>query len=362
MKFTLEQKLIILTSRLTISNEEVKSINAILNDNCFNWFEFAKLALYHKTLSLCFFNIQKHSTQHIPKYLREVSTYIDTCTRIRNESYQKEIKDILKKCEDADVTCIPVKGSYLIPLMYKNYGVRFSGDMDFLVKYSDTKKLITLLNENGYMQGNYKEDSHKVEPLSREEKIKWKLYLSNLAPFYKLSKSIFFPYYKLDFRFALDNRLDKKPINEIVDFYVENGYTRPAHYLVHMCCHLYNEAKYNSTIWMAKDLNLIKFCDIREYMLHYVNEAEKNEAIRFSKDYCLEKSIYFAMYYLNLIYSDGYENQIMDNLNVQDKQFLNSFGEGKNDESFFKRNFWERFFSCNNKDELASKPSFFYKE
>ena len=113
---------------------------------------------------------------------------------------------------------------------------------------------------------------------------------------------------------------------------------------------------------MAKDLNLIKFCDIREYMLHYVNEAEKNEAIRFSKDYCLEKSIYFAMYYLNLIYSDGYENQIMDNLNIQDKQFLNSFGEGKNDESFFKRNFWERFFSCNNKDELTSKPSFFYKE
>ena len=105
-----------------------------------------------------------------------------------------------------------------------------------------------------------------------------------------------------------------------------------------------HEAKHSSSISRAKDINMIKLCDIREYVLKFMTESDLNAAAIFAKKYNLEKAIYYTLYYLNEVYCDSYEVIIMKLLNVNDDNFFNTFGDSTlSDTQQFKKDFWERF-------------------
>jgi hypothetical protein len=357
---TIEERVIIITCRLSFTAQEKNELTSLLSNRDFNWFEFAKLALYHKTLALAVHNI-KEIMPHIfiPKYLDDVSRYLAYCTRVRNECNKKQVEIIQEALTKKNVVCIPVKGTYLIPNLYKNYSIRYSGDMDFLVRFQDTDELDIILNEIGYIKGRYDAVNNIIKKDTRANIITWKIYMSNLHPYIKRSDSEIFPYYKLDFRYALDDSLNKEPINEIINDVLASGKVKPAHYLVHLCTHFYDEAKYSACLYAAKDLNLIKFCDIREFILNFCNDSDINDMLEFVIRYHLVRAVYYTMYCLNEVYSDGYENRIMQSLNVSDESFLRTFGDNTlTDNNVFKKTFLQRLLSCGNADELTLPVKF----
>lgn len=359
--FTVEMKLLLLSGKLTICEEEQIAIRKILESQTVNWFEFIKYALYHKIVQICWNNIKKiYPSCNMPKYLYESITYLYKCTEMRNKCYQEELHRLQEKFSENGILCIPVKGIYLIDNIYTDYGIRYLGDMDFLVRYEDIKILKKILGEMGYICGKYSYDLNQIFPISREEEIKWKLYMSNLAPFDKLSNNELFPFYKLDFRYALDDSLNKEPVREIINATYRNGKTSYAHYFVHLCTHFFDEAQHVATIASAKDINMIKLCDIREYALKFMSTSEFKSVLEFAEKYNLEKAIYYSLYYLKEVYADGYESKVMELFHISDYSFLNSFGDSTlNNEQQFKKGFWNRFFACGNEDELLEKPKFF---
>ena len=322
-----------------------------------NWFDLLKFSTYHKNTTLWWKNIKKLSPDtKIPKYLNDILQCIYNGINQRNEYYQKEISRVLFVLKENNIVSIPVKGAMLIPEMYKDFGLRYSGDADFLIKHEDVGKLEVLLSkELGYVKGEYSEKSDNVEPLSRQEEIKWRIYMSNLFPYYKLVKEDDLPlnYIKLDFRFALDDSLCYDTVNEIIDSYKKDGVVKPAHILTHLCTHFYGEAKYILTIELYKDLNLIKLCDIREYILNYVSKDDMNAMIGFAKKYNLEKAVYYTFHWLELVYNDGYENDILDCLDIDELEFLATFGKNINDDgNKFRHTELQRLFSCDNMEIL----------
>lgn len=356
--FTAEQRLLILTGRLTFSQNDIDNIISILDHEKINWFEFLKLTGYHKTIALSIYNIKRIvPSAHFPKYFKDLVNYLRYCTNIRNSKYQEQVRKIQDKCKERTITIIPVKGSYLIPNLYKDYSIRYSGDMDFLVRHRDIKAVEEVIKELGFIQGTFDSETNKISEISRAVKIKWNTFMSNLYPFLKLSDCDIFPYYKLDFRYALDDSLNKDTVNDIVGDTATRGYTLPSNYLIHLCTHFYNEAKYTASIAAFKDLNIIKLCDIREFIIKYVNEDDWELVTKFSIKYQLEKAIYYTMYCLKEIYNDGYEENIMSRMNIKDMNFISSYGENALNENYsFKKTFWERFFSCGNDDELSNVP------
>jgi hypothetical protein len=356
-----EKALIILASRLTLSEEERTAIKRIVEHKKINWFEFAKLALYHKTIVICWNNIKNICSYYdVPRYLLDVINYIYICTQEYNECYQKELNQLLQKCKSKNLMCIPVKGAYLIPNMYIDYGLRYSGDIDILIKHDDIEEMSNLVKSMGYINGRYVSKTRQVEPASRESEIKWKMHMSNLLPFIKLCPNKNFHYYKIDFRYALDDSLDKQPIREIIEEKGKLGYTIPAYYFIHMCTHFYNEAKHSASIASFKDFNMIKLCDLREFILRHMTPNDFSIAIDFCIRYNLEKSLYYSLYYLNEIFSDGYEISIMEKLNIEDKTFLNTYGESTmNDNIMHSKTLEERLFSCGSFDEIFETPRFF---
>lgn len=124
--------------------------------------------------------------------------------------------------------------------------------------------------------------------------------------------------------------------------------------------HFYDEAKHTASIAAFKDLNLIKMCDIREFILACVSYDDIEQTILFAIKYKLERALYYTMHCLKTVYNDGFENDTMNSLKIDDTSFLTLFGENTRNEKYsFSKTFWDRFFSCGNHDELKERPKHF---
>lgn len=355
-----EKKLIIYLSRLTFTEDIIREIENLVKSDI-NWFEFYKYALYHKVVTLCWKNVKKLVPDvQIPKYLNDIINYIYLKTYEGNQLYQLEIRNIVESLMSRNIYVIPVKGAYLIPSMYEDLGVRYSGDADFLIRHADLDEMEKTLKGIGYIKGKYNPLKKIIEPISRKEEIIWKTFMSNDFPLRKITNKEIFPCYKLDFRFALDDSLCKKPINEILNLYIKTNIVKPAYYLIHLCSHFFDEAKHSAHIFWAKDMNIIKLCDIREYIIKFTTNDDLLELIHFAKKYSLTKQVYYTMYFLFIIYNDGYEEKVMTKLGIEEDDFLYEYGDNTlNDNKRIEIDIFERVFSCGNMDKLETIPKFF---
>lgn len=356
--FKNEKQLLIELSKLTkIDEEKVQMLSPKIN-----YFELFKYAAYHKTISLCWYNLKRICPKApIPKYLQYIVKCISETNIRRNTLYLEELKKVREKCIDNNITIFPVKGCMLIPLVYKDYSLRYMGDIDCLISKNDIEKLNYIMDEMGYKQGKYNAKLNCIEPESREELIKWKLYMSNLYPFRKMIDSKHDDYFQFDFRFSLDDLLKTDAVEEILDNYRENSIVSFELILLHLCTHFYNEALHTISIYFGKDLNIMKLCDIREFILQ-CKDIEKvlRGLTNLARKYKYEKAVSYTLFCLYLIYKDGYELIVLQDLQIQDKHLLQRYGENLLSKSeIMERSFEERLFSCDNKAVLKKEPSFF---
>ncbi len=349
---TKEQQLLLMLSRLSIKDEEKEEIKILANSKDFNWFEFLRYTLYHRTGALCWKNM--HTMQissFIPHYIDDLLCYIYLGNKKRNEYMEKEKDKILAAFQQNNIPIVPVKGAMLIPNLYRDYGLRYSSDFDFLIRNCDTDRLPEVMTSLGYVQGVFDRATMEVIAAKKKTLLKHRIYLSNEHPYVKHSGIDLFISFGVDFRFALGYERKCEPINDMVTFFFGNGYVPTCYYLLHLCVHFYEEVKQGVDILLGKDINMIKLCDIREFILQY--KVDMDGFIEICFHYNLNKEIYLTLYYLKMVFDDGYENKWMDALKIEDDSFIYKFGTqvGK-DNIVFRKGFWERFFSCYNLDEI----------
>lgn len=361
---TNEQKAVILTSRLTFS-EQKKNELCELAKNKLDWFEIFRIAIKNKVLGLLWNNLVIHDLdKSVPKRLSQVAHFYLLGTRERNKVFFSEMEQVINMAKSKGVICIPLKGAYLIPNIYKDYGIRTIGDIDFMIKKGDTNKLIEIMQSIGYVQGEYNSKTNSFDPLRREKQIVWKTKMSNLYPFKKISNSDYVKYTLFDFCFSLDLDLDTSSVEMMISKSEEDlkaGYysLKNNDFFIHLCCHLYKEAVNAVHVVRSSDLNLIKFCDVREFIIQNMDSTQLNEALKFAKDNGLEKAVYYTLYYLNEIYCDGYETALLEKLEVENKDFIHEYGEKNYGQVYtWKKSFWERLFADTNEDELVSNPKY----
>ncbi|QUI23839.1 nucleotidyltransferase family protein [Vallitalea pronyensis] len=357
-EMTNEEKIVILGSRITFSQKNKDSLRELCIKDI-DWYNVFNIAIKNKVATLVWYNLMKLKLENkIPHKLERIIYFYYIGTKKRNKAYINDMKKILSILQENNIYSAPLKGGYLIPNMYKDYGIRTISDVDCLVKRSDVSRIISIMESLNYTQGDYDYQSNSIQPIDREKQILWKMNMNNLYPFKKISKSEYFKFIEVDFCFSLDLNLDLSPVEVMISEIQEDNdfglYTlKPSHFFVHLCCHLFKEATNTMWIVLENDLNLIKFCDVREYMLNNMDEDMKKEAIEFAKDNHLEKAIYFTIYYLKEIYNDGYEDELIEQLEISNDSFINMYGERDYGEGVeWSKSFWHRIFDNSNKDEL----------
>lgn len=364
VSLTDEQKILLLSSRLTFNQEQEYELSEIVRKKM-NWFEIFKMAIKNKVLGLLWYNLSIRDYEKlIPKQLSQIAHFYLLGTRERNKIYFEELEQVLDIAKSNNIGCIPLKGSYLIPHIYKEYGIRTIGDIDCMIKKCDIKNVRSIMNSIDYVQGEYNNKTNSFSLLSREKELMWKMKMNNLYPFKKISKSEYIKYTLFDFCFSLDLDLSTEPV-ELMIFRAEKNsetgysYLRNSDFFIHLCCHLYKEATNAVNVVRSTDLNLIKFCDVREFIIGKMDSSSLQEAIQFAKDNNLEKAIYYSIFYLREIYCDGYESSLLDDLQITDDKFLYEYGDKNYGQVCrWKSSFWERLFSEDNTDELVSYPNY----
>ena len=350
---TKEQRMVVLLSRITFRSEDIAEMNQIMKDKLFDWFQFLKYILYHRTAALCWKNIhQLRINCSIPHYIDDMLSYIYSGNKQRNEEKITEAKKIVDICEKQGLTLLPVKGAKLIPEMYKDFGLRYSSDSDFLIREEDTIFLSDILKELGYIQGFCDRRTKIIKPASRDEIQDYKNRLNNIFPYIKYSGSHLYPTISIDFRYALGMHKNRQVINDMIKQYKTSKKVSPEYYLLHLCAHFSEEARKSIDIFLCKDFNMIKLCDIRESILQ-ARATGSCELVKFAKKYSLQEEVYFALYYLYLVYRDEFVVNWMEDLNIEDSSFIDQFGKlGHEPDSVFKKTTWERIFSCYNLDDI----------
>lgn len=353
-KYKKERRLLILLSRVTFSEKDIDEIKKLTQDKI-SWCEFFKYALHNKVVNLVWGNVVKLSIRHVPKYIKQIMSYSLYGQAEQNKVYMSEKKQILKDLAEKGVIAIPVKGAMLVDHIYGSYGIRTLGDLDFLISKNSDTLIDQCMKEIGYQKGTFDATTKSIVPLDRKEDIKWKVGASNIFPYLKVFNNGIMDFVKVDFRHSLDETLNKEPIENMLEYYKTNGKVNTSHIILHLAAHMYHEATHSMSLLYNKDINLIKFCDVREYILKNMDDINFEELVSIAKKYSLEECVYYTFYYLKQIYSDGYEEKVLSKMPDKDISLIDRCYDSNQKKYFdWKKSFFDRMFASDNFDELEN--------
>ncbi|GBF75031.1 hypothetical protein PA598K_03410 [Paenibacillus sp. 598K] len=360
-----EQKLVLLLSRATFSQADESELREAVGNTSLDWYAIHNMAIKNRVLPLLWKNVyDRNYEDYMPRRLQEMAQLIYLGTGERNRVYLAQLEEVLTAFQAAGIPVSPLKGGYLIQHVYGDLGVRSVNDMDCMIDFEDRARVDELMRSLGYIQGELDRSDGLIKPISRARQIKWRTMMSNLYPYQKQSPSPYLREVSFDFCFSFERQTG--PVQHMISRLEQETASphpvlRPSDFFTHLCCHLYKEANHAAWIVFEKDINLIKFCDVREYVLRKMSREELLEAVAFAREYGLEKALFFTLFYLQQIYDDGYEQALMDAIGIgDDLQWLHTYGTSDFGEArTWKKSFWARLFASDNKEELESMPHFF---
>lgn len=350
-----EQQLVMYLSRLA-EEVDVDRVKQILEKKI-DWFLVMKYGYKNKVIYLIYSNLKQLNLEtSVPKCIRILLEDSGYCNVIRNTRKLTELNEIRLALQSENIDFLPVKGGYMIDNVYNNRFARVTNDMDALILKKDIKKIDLFLKDKGYVVGEWDADINDVIPPTAEKRILYKTKMYNLLPYVKKGDGLRSGQIVFDMSHALDFTLDTAPVEEMIRESIEcNGVKelRPEHFFVHMCCHHYREASHIEWIRIGKDLTIMKFCDVRTFVKKKMDADTLEKAVTFAKKYKLEKAVYFTLYFLDILYHDGYEESVLQQLGIEDTEFLFKFSEdGKNLLNTRKKDFWASIFDENNREEV----------
>lgn len=347
--------MLILLSRVSINNEGEKLEEII--ETGLDWYQMLNLAVRHKVLPLAWFNLKKLDFESkIPRKVRQVMYLYYLSNSERNKLFLKIAKDVFNQIGKSDLKVAPLKGFFMLEAIYKDFGIRTLNDIDCLIHSKDVKKIREKMNTLGYVEGKYDFKQKIVNPITREAQMLWALKMNNLHPFVKQVESVYLENMRFDFSVALDMNKETSLVDDILSRYQINseGFIAldEVDFFAHLCSHLYKEASQGMWIQDNNDFNLIKFCDVREYIkFYYDDELFKRLLGRFSESENVKRAIYFSLYCLKQIYNDGYENNWMNLIEFESYDFINEYYQ-KGEKHTWGKSFWSRIFALDNSDIL----------
>ncbi|MBJ8030402.1 nucleotidyltransferase family protein [Bacillus cereus group sp. N21] len=367
VQLTNEQQLLILASRLQLTKEQEDEIQMLL-DKGINVPYLIELGTRHKVLQLITPHlIRNDKYKRINTSYKYLLQYNYIGNRYKNESRFKEIIPILKSFYEKNIRAIPLKGSLLAPQVYKDLGLRTMTDLDFLISPDTKTDASKALKSIGYQMGSYDWTNNKIVPVSREDELMWHMNAGNLYAHVKLTDEEFLRVNRVDFSYDVDLKKNYDATYKLLEgavdsvlFGIPTKILDPNDFLIHLAFHLYKEATNVQFVFLHVDLNLIKFCDIREYVLYLeeIGELDWGKLAKRAVELNAEEAIFYSLYFTDYIYGGNFSDLLNKELKINDLSFLDKYGEvDYGSVRMWKKTFVERLFSENNSDEIETNPS-----
>lgn len=329
---TAEEQIVLLCSRNSLRDEEYGELRSMLAAKP-DFGEVFRLAVLNKTMGLVSKHILHFGTDVIPGLFRRQLLFLNLGNRERNREMFRELSAVLSMLNASGIPYSPLKGAYLIPYIYQDLSVRLSNDIDILIRQEDVEQICGIMKEAGYVMGVYDDPSRSVIPAKRRDDIYWKTQMGNIHPFVKISENPFLDFLVVDFAFDVDpvhrntriavDMLENTVVTEILG--TQTRLLHPTDFLIQVCTHLYKEAcARHAAEETHADLNLIKFCDVRELVLAQWDLTDPEQCDRLAeraKHHHVENALYYCFDCCKAIYGDAFWEPILQKLSRTSETF-----------------------------------------
>lgn len=314
------------------SSIDIDTIVCNLESKEFNYDMFLALCFKNKVAGLVYHSIIVNALQkNVPCRIYYTLRYFYLCNKKRNEIHFFELDRLINAFRSEGVDVRPLKGSILIPTIYTDLGSRMMNDIDLFIRKQDVRVVSDIMSNYGYKQGHYDKTKNIINPLDKAESTIWKLKMYNLPPFHKLMNDGLVDIVSADFTFGLSFSHSHDVSNAMISNSDEYGKYISLSYLdlfIHICCHLYKEATNVAWSEFKQDINLIKFCDVREFYYKFLINKELSEILERVCELEVTDAIYFAIKNTASLYTDDTLNKLALAIpNVKDNVFDNIYNQ-----------------------------------
>lgn len=201
----------------------------LVKNGC-DWNRFYKYCVFHGLAGLFYYNKLKDKQLIIPGNILQSFKSHYFQNSIRNRAISDNISIVGSDFHNKGIDFIVLKGYFLLEKVYPDFGSRFCGDIDFLIREGDNDKMATVFESKGFKPFYMKYLSFK--------KGKSKVVLNG---FY--NKEIVFDFHNQIFSsplksFQLDSKLWDSSINiKLADIQLKS--LSPEMVFIHLCHHTY---------------------------------------------------------------------------------------------------------------------------
>ena len=329
-----ERRLVILLSRVHDIYDYENEVTKLLDSKNIDWNLVVKYLSKTKVMGLFWNNIMRLNMEfRVPVNARRILEfyYMGNCER--NKFMLKEMKRLIIQLEKNKIRVAPLKGSVLLEKIYTDFGSRQLNDIDFLIAKKDVDAIENVMFENGYRHGKLsfnKNGDIVIEKLDRFSYIVWKTKMNNLPPFFKVINYKWCRIMDVDCCFAFDYQMNFEDVENKMSKLTKEGeicYLDKEDFFIHMCCHLYKEASNAAWALLGSDLNLMKFCDIREFFYKEIDYLSWQRICKYALKYKYNKAIYYSLFFIELIYEEKIKVPYKKDLEIQEENFLYEYGK-----------------------------------
>lgn len=277
---------------------------------------------------------------------------LEVCLKEEQAEYEKrlnccrildlELCQITKLFAERDISYAVLKGPILAHDIYDSLDKRTYNDLDILVKKSDINVVSNILEEQGYIQGDWDNEKEEIIPAPREMLLTFNLLMHEIYDFKKmidqclvsidLHKELHVPYRKNGQPvFNVDAFLNSScwPNLENIKFYGEQISTLKWNYfLLQLCLHAYIDEVSPFNYIKTNGGNLRAYCDIRELILSKRSSINFYQFIDLVEEIKVNEPIYYILANLFEIYDDMEEilASVLFRLRPNNLAFMNEFG------------------------------------
>lgn len=356
-----ERQLVLMTA-VKMDDGQYESLSEILKGKV-NWSEVLFQMITHRTLNMFYYNLKRFKLEKSLE--KEIQRLLDTQWSVmgeRNSFYLKELGIILKEFQKYELIVPFVKGNLLASTVYPSIESRVFNDLDLLMQLEDINKVTKALEDIGYVQGHYDENTGAIVEATRKEKVLQQMVSHELQEFQKLSDNNFAKLIQVDVNHEIlwkGNCPYKIPtkdlINRAIPIEIANSKGYMLDYIdniIQLSCHLYKEATLMLWITDLRDLKIYKFSDLYMFIKTHFEKIDWNELINRVEDYKIQKVIYYNFYYIEMMFGEIVPGFVMDRIKPEDLSYLDEYGIENKEVSKWECDFFTRLFDTDRVLEL----------
>jgi len=355
-----EARTVLLLCKVQPSEDEIKEAHLLLGNPAFHYLQFFAYLMEHKVTMIVYRNLLAHSLhRHIPpKYMHMMDMFASGMEE-RNRILDMHLAPLFGLIRDRGIEAVLLKGAMLRHSVYPTSGLRFSNDTDLLVQEKELQPIGKLLEEQGFIQGFY---SYKtgVEPASRQEVITKRLVTHEVVPFLKEVHHPMCKVVQVDINFDIFNRAKRMRTNfdtaALFDSTIPSSSAlsslRHEFNILQLSSHLYQDATMVQGIRAHKDMELIKFVDIYEYIRKFGESIDWDWLRAEIVQAGLQPVVFYSLYYMEYLMGSIVPESFMNSIAPDDRAYLDYYGVEEEKPIQWNRTFLERVFDSKRKLEL----------